>query len=124
MLLRITFRRWTWLASLTGIGNRIFLGDYPPDPPGSLRSIDRSERSKSSYFLGDPPPDPRFLASLSALSLVQPHTKANYSLLRSGLRMFLTNDSEGQRSEPHGVSGDFPWKPRFPSQQAKRAIVF
>jgi hypothetical protein len=27
--------------------------------------------SKSSYFLGDPPPDPRFLALLSALSLVE-----------------------------------------------------
>jgi hypothetical protein len=28
--------------------------------------------SKSSYFLGDPPPDPRFLASLGALSPVEP----------------------------------------------------
>ena len=28
--------------------------------------------SKSSHFLGDPPPDPRFLASLAALSLLDP----------------------------------------------------
>jgi hypothetical protein len=58
------------VACLVTNGNRVFL------KRNQMVLREQSQDgpvTESSYFLGDPPPDPRFLASLGALSLAQPH---------------------------------------------------